>query len=84
MTEPVQGTLGRLRIAGKHRRAEDVSAQQAAQGGEAVDVGTLIAMGGIATEGQQRGANIMAGGDRRVGIAEVIAEQIAAHRQLVV
>ena len=84
MTEPVQRPFRRLCIAGKHRRAEDVGAEQAAERGKAVDVGAFVAVSGVAAEGEQGGANVVPGGDRRMGIAEVIAEQVAAHRQLVV
>lgn len=84
MTEPIQGTLGRLCIAGEHRRAENVSAQQTTQGREAIDVGTFVAVGGIATECQQGSADIVAGSDRRMRIAEVIAEEVAAYWQFIV
>ncbi|MNT92250.1 hypothetical protein D3C72_2335030 [compost metagenome] len=41
-------------------------------------------MGGIATKGHQRGTNIVPRRHCRMGIAEVIAEQIAPYRQVVV
>lgn len=63
VAEALQRTLCRLRIAGEHRRAHHVGSEQAAEGLEAVDMGTLVAMGGVAAEGQQRGADVMAGGD---------------------
>src|SRR3989344_6683205 len=66
VTEPVQRAFGRLRVAGEHRWAEDVGAEQAAEGGETVDVGAFVAVGGVAAKGEQGGADVMAGGDRRV------------------
>ncbi|MNL59816.1 hypothetical protein D3C87_1835730 [compost metagenome] len=84
VAEPVERTRGRLRVAGEHGRAEDVGTEQAAEGGEAVDVGALVAVGGVAAEGEQGGADIVTGGHRRVRIAEVVTEQIAAYRQFIV
>ena len=71
-------------VAGEHRWAQQVGADQAAQGGQAVDVGAFVAMGGVAAERQQRGADVMAGGNRRLGIAVVVAKQVATHRNLLV
>ena len=39
----------------------------------------LVAMRGVAAKGQQRGADIVPGGHRRLRVAVVIAEHIAAH-----
>src|SRR5690606_18687129 len=41
----------------------------------------LVAEGGIAAEGDQRGADVVSGDDRRLGITVVVAEQIAAYRE---
>ena len=47
-------------------------------------MGALVAVGRIATKRQQRGADIVASGHRRMGIAEVITKQVATHRQFIV
>ena len=47
-------------------------------------MGAFVAVGGVAAESEQGGADVMAGGHGRVSIAEVVTEQIAAYRQLVV
>ncbi|MNF61476.1 hypothetical protein D3C84_431210 [compost metagenome] len=44
-------------------------------------MGALVAVGGIAAERQQGRANVVAGGNRRMGVAVVVAKQVAAHRQ---
>ena len=44
----------------------------------------LIAVGGIAAERHQRGANVVSGRYRRMGVTEVVAEQVAAYGQVVV
>ena len=62
---------------------EDVGGEQPAQRGETVDVRALVAVGGVAAERQQRGAGVVAGGDRRLRVAVVVAEQVAAQGDVV-
>src|SRR4051794_4581000 len=40
-------------------------------------------MGRVAAERQERGAGVVTGGDRRMRVAVVVAEQVAAQREIV-
>ncbi|MNV80496.1 hypothetical protein D3C71_1741050 [compost metagenome] len=47
-------------------------------------MGAFIAVGGVAAKRYQCGTDVVPGGDGRMGIAEVVAEQVAPDRQLLV